>query len=577
MSISKLYRNRVVPGMRELNAETIILNTIADLEVLPSPVATNATYKVMGYHLKGDCNIPIFSWNPTSVDNNAPSIRPPNIISTAAGRWELPSGIPLNVRWFGAKGDGTTDDSAAMQNAVNASVGKTLIVPRGTFLVYQLTALSGTKIEGENGSAIKFVGPNCFVCSSIDGFSLYGLEFQGDNTQIAVFAGRSKNITIERCKASCRLFAGSLAIAYSAVVEADLNQNIRVINNICIGTNKTVGEAAIYFIYCDDVLAEHNTVKTYLHGIAWWGGSADADGAETNPRKCRNIRIANNFVSNIGDITNGGGGIWGSMGQKVIISNNNVSECSDVGIDFEGTWDGIAISNVVKNCSKGCLTTFFLNRKIIFANNIVEVENPAHPLWRNYNSTQEGSKDKDILIEGNHFTCTGATVGFFDCLSGPCSDLVVKNNTFKNVYIDININNQGATTIEGNEIITTIQEDNRAAIRVAFLVGAREILKIESNKVLSHVAQPIGSTAILVDHKSPNEAQTSIIKDNYCHGFLSDIVCLLTTPNTSVSGTFIVQNNIGTAGVITIGRDASPGLAPTALKFNNMKTDGTAS
>jgi parallel beta-helix repeat protein len=554
--------------------------TIAALIAAPIPAATNVSKLVLGRDNAGDCEMPIYRWDTssTAVHDGALVVKPGSISAGNPGRYLAIHNNVINCRWYGAKGDDTADDAGPMQNALNGAVGKTLAIPKGIYLLYQLVVPSQTRIKAENGAVIHFVGPNCFICNSINGFSVDGLTFQGDNAQVAVFAGRSQNITIKNCKASSRLFAGSLELPYASVTDADLNRNIKILNNECYGSNKAVGDAAIYFIYCNEAVAKLNTIKTYAHGISWWGGNAkvDIDGAETNPRKTKNIRISNNFITDIGHPGQSGGGIWGSMGDNVIVSNNQVSECTDVGIDFEGTWAGVAIGNTVKNCTNGCLATFFLNRRITFSHNTVEVSNPSHPLWRNYNVSQEGSKNKDFLFEGNQFTCLGTAVGVFDSNSGPCSDLVIKNNKFKNVYIDIDSNNQGATTIEGNEIKATIQANSRAPIKVANLIGSQEILKIENNTIVSYAAQPLAS-AISVDHRNPNQEQTSIIKNNYCQGFAVDIACVLTTSNAALSGKYIIHDNIGTAGIITVDRAINAGAAPTVLKARNMKIDGTPS
>jgi parallel beta-helix repeat protein len=554
--------------------------TIAALMAGPIPASNNITRRLLGCLSAGDTEMPLYRWDvlSTATHDGALVVKPNSIAAASPGRYLAIHDNRINCRWYGAKGDDVSDDAGPMQNALNGAAGKTLVIPKGTYLIYQLAVPSQTKIEAENGATIHVVGPYCFICNSINGFSVDGLTFQGSNTQIAVFAGRSQNITIKNCKASTRLFAGSLDLAYGSVSNADLNRNVKIFKNECIGTNKAIGDAAIYFIYCDEAIAAFNTIKTYAHGIAWWGGNSqtDVDGAETNARKTKNIRISNNFVTDIGHPAQSGGGIWGSMGDGVIVSNNQVSECTDVGIDFEGTWSGVAIGNTIKNCTNGCLATFSLNRRISFVNNTVEVNNSSFPLWRNYNASQEGSKNKDFLFEGNQFSCTGAAVGVFDSNSGPCSDLVIKNNKFKNVYIDIDINNQGATTIEGNEFKTTIQADSRAAIKVGYLVGSQEILQIENNTIVSYVSQPL-SPAIAVDHKNPNEEQTSIIKNNYCQGFSADIACILTSTNAGLSGKFIINDNIGTSGIITVDRAINAGAAPTVIKARNIKTDGTPS
>jgi Right handed beta helix region len=555
--------------------------TIAALIAAPIPAATNVSKRVLGCTVAGDCEMPIYRWDAssTAVHDGALVVKPGSISAGNPGRYLAIHNNQVNCKWYGAVGNNTADDTGPMQNALNGAAGKTLIIPKGTYLVFQLAVPSNTKIKAENDSAIRFVGGNCFVCNSIENFSVSGLRFEGDNTQIAVFAGRSKNITVKNCTASCRLFAGSLALPYASVTDADLNKNIKILNNTCTGTNKLLGDAAIYFIYCDEALAAWNTVKKYAHGIAWWGGSADhlQDGALANPRKTKHIKIIGNTVFDIGENGTGGGGIWGSMGEDVIVSNNDVSLCEDVGIDFEGTYGGVASNNVVRDCVKGCLATFFWNTKITFSKNIVRVSNSNYPVWRNYNSAQQGDKSRDISLEGNQFFSTGVAVGLCDCQGGSCSDLTISGNKFHNIYLSIDAANMGAVTIKDNEIITDIQANSRAGIAVIGLTGEKEILTIENNKILSKASQPVGSSGIFVNHNHFNSPQVSIIKNNLCHGFIEDITCVLTSANASIGGTFILQNNIGTAGVISVSRAVNAGVAPTALKLNNMRIDGVPS
>jgi hypothetical protein len=66
--------------------------------------------------------------------------------------------LPFNVRDFGAKGDGVTDDTAACQAAINAAgAGGTVLFPTGTYLLSAtLNALTGQQIlgEGPNNSTL---------------------------------------------------------------------------------------------------------------------------------------------------------------------------------------------------------------------------------------------------------------------------------------------------------------------------------------------------------------------------------------------------------------------------------------
>src|ERR1700744_1065658 len=65
----------------------------------------------------------------------------------------------LNVKDFGAKGDGTTDDTAAIQKALNAaSAAKgTVVFPQGTFMPGALFVGSNTTVQVDEGVTLKAI------------------------------------------------------------------------------------------------------------------------------------------------------------------------------------------------------------------------------------------------------------------------------------------------------------------------------------------------------------------------------------------------------------------------------------
>lgn len=106
--------------------------TIAALKAL-TPSAGDAV-NVLGYYAAGDGGGGTFYYDSGSsaTDNGGTIIAP----TAGSGRWlRAYSAGAINVRWFGAKGDGVTDDTTAIQGALNT--GFLTHVPAGSYVVSQ--------------------------------------------------------------------------------------------------------------------------------------------------------------------------------------------------------------------------------------------------------------------------------------------------------------------------------------------------------------------------------------------------------------------------------------------------------
>lgn len=136
-------------GGLKLGHLTMIVNTITDLKSLVA--GQYPSVQVLGYYATGDGGGDIFRWNSTSTasDNGGTVIIPNSTPGT--GRWERVY-QSLDIKKFGAKGDGVTDDTAEIQAALdfaNTSGGFRIGVPGGTYLctsainIYKKTHLVG--------------------------------------------------------------------------------------------------------------------------------------------------------------------------------------------------------------------------------------------------------------------------------------------------------------------------------------------------------------------------------------------------------------------------------------------------
>ncbi len=114
----------------------------------------------LGYRTPSDGGGGYFRWDIAAreLDNTGTIIKPHALPASHPGRYirDVDTGM-LNVRWFGAHGDGASDDTAAFQQCHDAAglIGhKQIFVPVGIYILEGLV-LSGIGIKGEPGAILK--------------------------------------------------------------------------------------------------------------------------------------------------------------------------------------------------------------------------------------------------------------------------------------------------------------------------------------------------------------------------------------------------------------------------------------
>jgi len=138
-------------GVLYTPGDSLAADSIASLKAISvSGITSNQAVSVLGYYVAGDGGGGIFYYDSASAtaDNGGTVIQP----TTGTGRWKRVYSGALNVRWFGAKGDGTTDDSASFQNTLSAS--QVVCVPSGTYKINQVQITAKTQIDGVGGPLI---------------------------------------------------------------------------------------------------------------------------------------------------------------------------------------------------------------------------------------------------------------------------------------------------------------------------------------------------------------------------------------------------------------------------------------
>jgi len=113
-----------------------------------------------------------------------------------------PEGSSFNVRALGARGDGTTLDTAAISKAIrsaNAAGGGTVVFPPGTYLSGTVELLSNVTLELQAGAVLQ-ASPNVRDYGSISEYCFgrnYGVDSSGEGFRVGLIVARkAHNIAI---------------------------------------------------------------------------------------------------------------------------------------------------------------------------------------------------------------------------------------------------------------------------------------------------------------------------------------------------------------------------------------------
>jgi hypothetical protein len=341
--------------------------------------------------------------------------------------------------------------------------------------------------------------------------------------------------------------------------EFNSSYDIKVIGNTAISDrNDAPTAAAVTITFTQGVIASDNIIRGFAHGFQWWGGDANpqkGQGAVTNERGARDLSFVSNTITDVG-----GAGIWGSMGEGIVATGNIIERCGDVCLDSEGSNSVVFSNNYIKDGASGAIATFFYNRDVLMTGNTVVSSSAANPLLRTYTTGQSAAYDRDVQVVGNHFTCLDSSPCFINSVSGLPERFIFKDNTLRNVTLDISdANPKHIVVISGNDFLFDVPAYRvpgaiRAARTYSLSPGVPGYCDISNNTVRSNVLQPPGSAAIFVFQDDPEIAPLTMIEGNRLlglHPFPVDIEVGAGSKNPSVVPIFLIRDNLMGADVLS--------------------------
>lgn len=388
-------------------------------------------------------------------------------------------GASVNVKDFGATGDGTTDDSTSVQNAINAANtagGGLVFFPEGTYELNNstLTMYSNITLQGEGHASIIQGWPG-ITASGISLVTWRNIRIKG----YRYIWSNCTDVLLENIYFENENYSDP-ANASSRFCQFTDSSRFRIVNcyiencqyGIWIG-----GAAGSLTSQNTDVVVESCYIKnTYATGYSYPAGINIADG--------KNIVLTKNHIEGIQPLTGTKGyGIYQGdntvfKAENIVISNNTVEDC-EYGIKLHSAAKVVVSDNVVTLgagdagqaiASFGDLDPIdsSIPSSFTVTSNVVQGADIFFPGWHK-NLTITGN----TVVDGNRgittYTSGGSDYSYYVTIDGntisECNQtgILLQDTEYctisNNTIIDCNTNG-GATAFSSSAISSYTQTNN---------------------------------------------------------------------------------------------------------------------
>jgi len=416
----------------------------------------------------------------------------------------------VSVKDFGAVGDGVTDDTSAIQAAVNAvSDGGTIYVPSGNYVVSTYINCSAKRVTFKGvgrASKITWTATNTAHCcfetvSTLNGLILDSLWIAGSragssNQETNGYAlkatGPTPNVSFNRSSGVVNCYiTGCAGIAFMNTCDFALIQNNRVENSVNAGGNATFGwyETLRNSLIDNNIedntgayaLILHNTVSSTTVGF----NVVVSNNTANNMLSCRyhrKVRFTNNFVSYTRVSAYSG----------ALLLTNGMEDCIVIGNELRGA---DPIEGGVIRVTDGM-------ERLIIQNNVCRSFDGNGFGMSIANAANNGY----LLISGNAVydesgTNTNTGINIEPAADGVVYEAVVSNN-YVNNFSDGITTYPGVTrlVIEGN----TCEGQANRSIFVNAIASYDANMVISGNYAAKQINVKVGNNVVVSDNWSPS-------------------------------------------------------------------------
>jgi hypothetical protein len=462
--------------------------------------------------------------------------------------YSMIDGAPVNVLDFGAIGDGVTNDTTAIQNAVDyaSSVdGSYVFFPSGTYLTEVVVVGPNVIIEG-NGATIKAkTGQNYIFRLLGDNITIQNVIF--DSTGLTDVNSNPTDAGLKSSVLYVRVGTGSF-------------DNIKIIGNRFINIPTTSQDYhAVGF----------NNVTGFVEN-----NYVEACGGDTLNFNGGFINVCNNQIFNSGD-----GGIALNNLARGHISNNYIYKCDlGIGCGPEGEYPAtifeytlLISNNTIESCGYGINLGWFSFAGrwgpvnwLINSNIIYRCKRGIRYDGDNSNFVANGA------IVGNVFYRTGddsydgtAVVNSQDISLNNCSECVISDNVFSEA--------QGSSTKTGiqlNNSFSSIVNGNKIKHSTNYTTGIQVTDGTDGNITANVITNCVNG--IVIDGTGDGNALN--VSNNNVNNYTAFGILLSNSSN----GTIIKGNRLFTSGATANGIDLSSAIFYVSATSNTVRQTASA-
>lgn len=399
----------------------------------------------------------------------------------------------VNAKWFGAKGDGVSDDTVAIQNAIDSlNNGGTIYFPKGEYLIEKTIYLkSNIRLMGDSANTIlkKETAGNAFDATNLHNISVESLNVENTNNGGIFFKFKgTNNIYISNIN-----IKGIGNVAYTEGISIREGDNATIVNSyfkgttghcVAVGTNtlSPVGK-------CENITVDNCIFEDF--GTIDGGMGIDVSGGvypDGSFEEVKNVRISNSTFKN-----GNSNGLKIQIVKDLIFTSNVVEGNADIGVVLNA--QNTLLKNIVVSdnifSANGVHINLMSHGTTVPENIIISIKNNTFTDSVGSNIYFSNISNGLYQISGNKFISTkiaidlarqaGAIGGDFiieqneaECLSFVArfsKKMIIKNNKIKATYIGIyDLDSDNADTIDsilitGNELITCDVRISRPKIK----------------------------------------------------------------------------------------------------------------